>query len=238
MGILTIVFGSRGAAVPYLEIMEQLSQDGVDCLTYVTDDVRSYAATINTPTIVDRFNASIFTAGSAMYQSAENTLALLMAARHLTRAASASAMQTISAAVESGQFVPSETVVVITSTGLLSLGHYLLELGVKSFICLEAYRTLDWKGIWQQDGSQFAPGGLPRSLVTPLFRIPFAPIGKQNAEEHFGRSIPYDFESIKAAVTDQLHMYSPQLTEDKHLAYGYPYPQESRPMPLDVAELC
>ncbi len=236
MGILTIVFSSRGAAVPYLELMEQLSDQGVDCLTYVTGDVRSYAANFDTPTLIDRFNLAQFSAGDPGYESAKSTLAVISAGRRILGGFAASAMRTIAAAADSGQFIPAETVVITTTNGLLLLGHFLLELGVKSFVCMEAYRWVDWADDWKQDGSQWAPAALPRSLVAPLFRLPFASVGKQKAQEHFGRPISHDFGSIKAAVKKQLYMYSPQLTEDKHLAFGYPYPPVERPMQSDLAD--
>ncbi len=224
MGILTIVIDSRGAAIPYLEIMEQLWDEGVEVLTYVSDDLRSYVETQSAPAIIDRFNFSIFSTGSALYESAENALTLLLAGRQITNVWVPSAMKTIAAAAQEGRFNPAETVVVSSSGGLLLLGHFLLQLGIKHFISLDPYRLLDWHNIWQKDSSQMAPGMLSKQLSIQLFRLLLSSQGKQKAVEFFDQDIVYDYSAIKAAIKKQLYMYSPQLVEDKHLAYGYPYP--------------
>jgi UDP:flavonoid glycosyltransferase YjiC (YdhE family) len=48
------------------------------------------------------------------------------------------------------------------------------------------------------------------------------------------RPIKHNYEDIRRAVVNQLHMYSPQRTQDKPTAAGYPYPSENGELPKEL----
>ncbi|MEM8961466.1 MAG: nucleotide disphospho-sugar-binding domain-containing protein [Acidobacteriota bacterium] len=162
--------------------------------------------------------------GSGLWESADNSLELFRESKKLLADWIPKVMRVTCDAITSGTVVPSETVLLTNSMGLLYLGPFWLERGFTRLVCLEPYLLFDWLGRWRRERSQFLPSSLPTWIGGLLYRGLFGRHGRALVAEFLGRRLTSRFADLQSAVVAQIHTCSPQLIPEPSLATGYCYP--------------
>ena len=222
MHLFAAVVDTSAASIPYITLLQHLHTRNIESCLYITQENQHYIQQFDVPYIVDDFDLKAHIYGNQAVESGTSGLRMFISTRAIMSAYVPSMMVKIHQAVKSGKVNPSATRFLGNGMSLVYLGHFLLELGFKEFICVEPYRLIDWLGTWENETSQFIPGFLSQGFAARTLMS--SQHGHTLAQKHFNDHIHYTYNDIKAAVVAHIHTYSPQLATDKAIALGYPYP--------------